>query len=78
LIGSQKIGCAQRSRQSIGFSKAPIALAAFRMWGMSDERPGTFEWVVTGLPYIVVYRVNADDDVVEVIALVHGAQDRDP
>jgi len=33
---------------------------------------------VTGLPYVVVYRVNDDDDVVDVVAVFHGAQDRDP
>ena len=37
---------------------------------------GTYELVVPGLPYIVVYQVNADDDVVIVIGFFHGAQDR--
>ena len=37
---------------------------------------GTYELVVPGLPYIVVYQVNADDDEVIVIGVFHGAQDR--
>ena len=53
-------------------------LGHFPHVGHIGRVPSTFEWVVTGLPYIVVYRVNVDDDVVDVIAVVHGAQDRDP
>ena len=44
--------------------------------GKVRSAPGTYEWVVTGLPYIVVYTVNADDGEVAVIAVFHGAQDR--
>jgi plasmid stabilization system protein ParE len=37
---------------------------------------GTHEWVVTGLPYIVVYKIDNDHDEVQIIAVFHGAQDR--
>lgn len=53
-------------------------LGRFPHLGHIGRARGTFEWVVTGLPYIVVYRINANDNLVEVIAVVHGAQDRDP
>jgi len=33
--------------------------------------------VVTGLPYIVVYTVNPDDDEVAVVGVFHSAQNRD-
>ena len=36
----------------------------------------TLEWVVHGLPYIVVYRVDEGLDELKVIAIFHGAQDR--
>jgi len=51
-------------------------LGRFPYMGHVGRAPGTYEWVVTGLPYIVVYTVNADDGEVAVIAVFHGAQDR--
>ena len=39
--------------------------------------PGTFEWVVPRLPYIVVYEVDQAREQVIVTAVFHGAQDRD-
>jgi plasmid stabilization system protein ParE len=38
--------------------------------------PGTYEWVVPALPYIIVYTINTNDDEVTVVAVFHGAQDR--
>ena len=38
--------------------------------------PGTYEWTVTGLPYIIVHEVDDDKDQVVVIGIFHGAQDR--
>jgi hypothetical protein len=38
---------------------------------------GTYEWVVTGLPYIVVYEVDSDHDELKVAAVFHGARQRD-
>jgi toxin ParE1/3/4 len=38
---------------------------------------GTFEWSVTGLPYIIVYEQAAEADEVIVLAVFHGAQDRE-
>ncbi|MGZ8155407.1 MAG: type II toxin-antitoxin system RelE/ParE family toxin [Burkholderiales bacterium] len=51
-------------------------LGRFRSIGRIGRAPGTYELVVPGLPYIVVYQVNADDDEVIVIGVFHGAQDR--
>jgi len=39
--------------------------------------PGTFEWVVPRLPYIVVYEVDQAEGQVIVTAVFHGAQDRE-
>ena len=51
-------------------------LDRFPYIGRIGRAPGTYELVVPGLPYIVVYQVNADDDVVIVIGVFHGARDR--
>lgn len=52
-------------------------LGRFPHIGHLGRRKGTLEWVVPGLPYIVVYQLNLERDVVDVIAVFHGAQDRD-
>jgi toxin ParE1/3/4 len=44
--------------------------------GHAGRAPGTYEWVVTGLPYIVIYKVDSDNDEVQITAVFHGAQDR--
>lgn len=38
---------------------------------------GTHEWVVVGLPYVIVYEVMSSADEVAIIAVFHCAQDRD-
>jgi toxin ParE1/3/4 len=53
-------------------------LGRFPHMGHVGRAPGTFELVVPGLPYVVVYRINTDDDVIDVVSVFHGAQDRDP
>lgn len=52
-------------------------LAAFPQMGHAGRDPGTFEWVVPRLPYIAVYEIDAQRESVIVIAVVHGAQDRE-
>jgi toxin ParE1/3/4 len=61
---------------------ARIRYAADRlgMWpymGHAGRARGTDEWVVVGLPYIIVYEVDEAADEVAIIAVFHGAQDRD-
>jgi len=51
-------------------------LGHFPYMGHVGKAPGTYEWAVSGLPYIVVYKINTDDDEVDVVAIFHGAQDR--
>jgi toxin ParE1/3/4 len=53
-------------------------LAHFPHLGHDGQRPGTSEWAIPGLPYVVVYRVDIDNDFVDVIAVFHGAQNRNP
>jgi len=44
--------------------------------GHIGREPGTFEWVVPRLPYIVVYTVDVENDVLEVLAVFHTRRDR--
>jgi plasmid stabilization system protein ParE len=42
--------------------------------GHVGRAPGTYEWVVPGLPYILVYTINANDDEVTIVGVFHGAR----
>jgi toxin ParE1/3/4 len=42
--------------------------------GHEGAAPGTREWVVTGLPYVVVHELNELSDEVIVLGIYHGAQ----
>jgi plasmid stabilization system protein ParE len=44
--------------------------------GHAGRVPGTYEWVVVGLPNVIVYEIDEAADEVAVIAVFHGAQDR--
>ena len=52
-------------------------LGHFPYMGHVGKAAGTYEWVVTGLPYIVVYEIDVDNDELKVIAVFHGAQHRE-
>jgi toxin ParE1/3/4 len=51
-------------------------LGRFPYMGHQGRAPGTYEWVIPGLPYILVYQVRDDDELVIVMAVFDGAQDR--
>jgi plasmid stabilization system protein ParE len=53
-------------------------LAEFPRIGHVGRVPGTYEWVVRGLPYIVVYDISlGDENEVVILGVFHGAQDRE-
>lgn len=52
-------------------------IASFPQMGHAGRDDGTHEWVVPRLPYIVIYEIRAERDEVIVVAVVHGAQNRD-
>jgi toxin ParE1/3/4 len=49
-------------------------IPAFPFIGRAGRVESTREWIVRGLPYIIVYRVSAD--AVMILAIFHGAQNR--
>lgn len=52
-------------------------LTSFPFMGHVGHDPETLEWVVPGLPYVVVYEVDVLRGRVVVTAVFHGAQARD-
>ena len=42
--------------------------------GHAGTAAGTLEWVVTGLPYVIVYEAHETDDEIVVLGIYHGAQ----
>ena len=51
-------------------------LGEFPGLGHAGKVTGTREWVVRGLPYIIVCQPNPDLDELTVLAVFHGARDR--
>jgi toxin ParE1/3/4 len=51
-------------------------LSEFPHIGHVGAVPGTYEWTVQGLPYIIVHEVDDDKDELIVLGIFHGAQDR--
>jgi toxin ParE1/3/4 len=49
-------------------------LKRFPYRGPRGRRPGTRELLVQRMPYVVVYRIR--DECIEVVRILHGAQDR--
>lgn len=52
-------------------------LATFPQMGHAGRDEGTLEWVVPRLPYIVVYEFHSEREEVIIIAVPHGAQERE-
>jgi toxin ParE1/3/4 len=70
-------------RNPIAASRVRIRAAAERLGefprlGHEGLAPGTREWVVTGLPYIIVHKVRLEIDEVIILGIYHGAQNRGP
>lgn len=51
-------------------------MALFPRLGRSGTVPGTLEWITPGLPYIIVYQLDAGQEHLTVLAIFHCAQDR--
>jgi plasmid stabilization system protein ParE len=51
-------------------------IVLFPRLGRSGRILGTREWVMPGLPYIIVYKVNDIRDALVILAVFHGVQNR--
>jgi toxin ParE1/3/4 len=54
--------------------EATEVLRFFPHAGRPGRSGGTREWVVQGLPYILVYEVNLDRGEIMILGVFHGAQ----
>ncbi|MGE0852261.1 MAG: type II toxin-antitoxin system RelE/ParE family toxin [Hyphomicrobiaceae bacterium] len=51
-------------------------LAEFPYIGRPSREPGTYQWVVRGLPYILVYEIGTPTkDELLILAVFHGARE---
>jgi toxin ParE1/3/4 len=50
-------------------------LGRFPYVGHSGRAPGTYEWVVPRLPYILVYQVQRNEGLVSIEGIFHAAQE---
>jgi toxin ParE1/3/4 len=48
------------------------ALKQFPEQGRTGRKPGTREFVLSGLPYLAIYRL--EGDTIEILRVLHGAQ----
>jgi toxin ParE1/3/4 len=53
-------------------------LGEFPQLGRNGVVPGTYEWTVPRLPYIIVHELYDDGNEVVVLGVFHGAQTRRP
>jgi toxin ParE1/3/4 len=51
-------------------------LGKFPQLGRVGIVPGTYEWTVPRLPYIIVHEVNEESEEIVVLGVFHGAQNR--
>ncbi|HET7335816.1 MAG TPA: type II toxin-antitoxin system RelE/ParE family toxin [Rhizomicrobium sp.] len=58
------------------FEAIDSKIALFPYIGRIGKVDGTHEWVVRGLPYIIVYTVDDARELITILGVFHGAQDR--
>ncbi len=51
-------------------------LSEFPQIGHVGVVPGTYEWTVSGLPYIIVHEIDSKNDQLVILGIFHGAQER--
>ena len=63
---------AAAARVAAAVVNATDQLAQFPQSGRPGRIEGTREWVVSGLPYLIPYRVV--DEAVEILSVIHGSR----
>ena len=51
-------------------------LADFPHIGHAGVVPDTYEWIVQGLPYIILHEIDDQNEEIIVLGIFHGAQQR--
>lgn len=68
----QRLGRAQARQTALRISARVASLEQFPHLGRPGRKRDTRELILSGLPFLAVYRVR--EDVVEVVRILHGAQ----
>ena len=68
----ERFGSAQARRAAVAIYDAADSLKSIPHRGRSGRKPGTRELMVSGLPFIVVYR--AGKEAVEIVRILHSSQ----
>ncbi len=68
---------AAAARVGARIREAAEVLRYFPYSGRPGRAPGTREWVVRRLPYILVYEVDSADEGITILGVFHCAQKRD-
>jgi toxin ParE1/3/4 len=63
------------ARYSVAIRAALELLSYFPHFGHPGTAGGTYEWVVRGTPYIIVYELAGREELM-VLGIFHGAEDR--
>jgi plasmid stabilization system protein ParE len=67
-------GSTTARRVALSIYERVSSLVKFPELGRTGLKPGTRELILAGLPYLAVYRLRGD--AVEILRILHGAQDR--
>ena len=65
-------GLTRGRRTALQIYEAVDSLTDFPHIGRFGRKPGTSELVISGLPFIVVYRLK--NEAIEIVRILHGAQ----
>ena len=68
----ERLGVAQARRVAGALYEAADSLKQMPRRGRTGRKPNTRELMVSGYPFVVIYRVG--DEAVEIIRILHGAQ----
>jgi toxin ParE1/3/4 len=52
------------------------AILQFPSMGRKGQVAGTREWMVQNSPYLIIYEIDAESEVVLILSIIHGARDR--
>jgi toxin ParE1/3/4 len=63
------------ARYSVAIRAALELLSYFPRFGHPGAAGGTYEWVVRGTPYIIVYELAGREELM-VLGIFHGTEDR--
>jgi plasmid stabilization system protein ParE len=68
----EHFGPAQARRTALAIYEAADSLTTLPSRGRPGRKPNTRELVISGLPFVIIYRIRGD--AIEITRVLHGAQ----